>query len=171
MKQMISLEVQRKGMKHNIKLGWGGIREIEFFGHMFQLIRGGVTPELQERSIQKVLRILVQENHIPPEVGHELASAYIFLRDTEHRLQEFADQQTHDLPSAPADQARLAVAMGYSDTAQFRQQLETHRRNVHRHFQMLLETKDTETDKQKTDKQLLGIWQGMLSDEQAETVE
>ena len=170
MKQMISLEVQRKGMKHNIKLGWGGIREIEFFGHMFQLIRGGVTPELQERSIQKVLRILVNENHIPPEVGQELASAYIFLRDTEHRLQEFADQQTHDLPSAPADQARLAAAMGYSDTAQFRQQLEAHRRNVHRQFQMLLEAKESETDTQKTDEQLLGVWQRLVRDTQAETV-
>ncbi|MDX1707295.1 MAG: bifunctional [glutamate--ammonia ligase]-adenylyl-L-tyrosine phosphorylase/[glutamate--ammonia-ligase] adenylyltransferase [Desulfobacterales bacterium] len=170
MKQMISLEVQRKGMQHNIKLGWGGIREIEFFGHMFQLIRGGVTPELQERSIQKVLRILVQEHTIPPEAGHELESAYIFLRDTEHRLQEFADQQTHDLPSEPVDQARLAAAMGFSDSAKFRQQLEAHRRNVHRHFQMLLETKESETDRQKIDNQLLGIWQQLVSDTQAETV-
>ena len=170
MKQMISLEVQRKGMEHNVKLGRGGIREIEFFGHIFQLIRGGVTPDLQERSIQKVLRILVRENHIPPEVGDELAAAYVFLRDTEHRLQEFADQQTHDLPADPAEQFRLAAAMNFGNSEKFMLKLERHRDSVHRHFQMLLEVKDPETDSQKTDKQLLGIWQGLVSDEQAETV-
>ncbi|MGD9086811.1 MAG: bifunctional [glutamate--ammonia ligase]-adenylyl-L-tyrosine phosphorylase/[glutamate--ammonia-ligase] adenylyltransferase, partial [Desulfobacterales bacterium] len=169
MKQMISLEVQRKRMRNNIKLGWGGIREIEFFGHMFQLIRGGVTPDLQERSIQKVLRILVRENHIPPEVGDELTAAYVFLRDTEHRLQEFSDQQTHDLPSDPADQARLAAAMGFREITEFMKQLEKYRNNVHRHFQMLLEAKDTETEIQSIDKQLLGIWQGLVSDRQTET--
>ncbi|MGD8459394.1 MAG: bifunctional [glutamate--ammonia ligase]-adenylyl-L-tyrosine phosphorylase/[glutamate--ammonia-ligase] adenylyltransferase [Desulfobacterales bacterium] len=170
MKQMISLEVQRKGMKHNIKLGRGGIREIEFFGHMFQLIRGGVTPDLQERSIQKVLRILVRENHIPQEVGDDLRAAYVFLRDTENCLQEFADQQTHDLPSDPVDQARLAIAMGFRDSSEFMQQLETYRNNVHRHFQMLLETQDAETNKQTTDKKLLGIWQGLFSNGPAESV-
>ncbi len=170
MKQMISLEVQRKGMEHNIKLGRGGIREIEFFGHMFQLIRGGVTPDLQERSIQKVLRILVRENHIPQQVGDELRAAYVFLRDTEHRLQEFADQQTHDLPSDPADLARLATAMGFHDSTEFMRQLDIYRKDVHRHFQMLLETKDAETDKQKTDKQLAGIWQGLISKGSAESV-
>jgi glutamate-ammonia-ligase adenylyltransferase len=170
MKQMISLEVQRKGMKNNIKLGWGGIREIEFFGHMFQLIRGGVIPDLQEGSIQKVLRILVHENYIPPEVGDELTAAYVFLRNTEHRLQEFSDQQTHDLPADPANQARLAAAMGFRETAEFMEQLEKYRNSVHRHFQMLLEAKDTETEIQSIDKQLLGIWQGLVSDAQAETV-
>ena len=170
MKQMISLEVKRRGMERNIKLGRGGIREIEFFGHMFQLIRGGVTPDLQERSIQKVLRTLVRGNHIPPEVGDELSAAYVFLRDTEHRLQEFADQQTHDLPSKPVDQSRLAAAMGFRDTAAFMLQLKQHRNSVHRHFQMLLEAKDAETAKQKTEKQLLGIWQRLLGDEQAEAV-
>ena len=170
MKQMISLEVQRKAMKNNIKLGWGGIREIEFFGHMFQLIRGGVTPDLQEPSIQKVLRILVRANHIPPKVGDELSAAYVFLRDTEHRLQEFSDQQTHNLPSDPAGQARLAAAMGFRETTKFMQQLQKHRNDVHRHFQMLLESKDTETDIQSIDKQLLGIWQGLVGDAQAEAV-
>ncbi len=138
MKQMISLEVQRKGMERNIKLGRGGIREIEFFGHMFQLIRGGVTPDLQERSIQKVLRILVRENHIPPEVGDELSASYVFLRNVEHRLQEFADQQTHDLPSDPVDQSRLAATMGFRDTSEFMLQLEKYRNSVHRHFQSRL---------------------------------
>ncbi|MBW2515719.1 MAG: bifunctional [glutamate--ammonia ligase]-adenylyl-L-tyrosine phosphorylase/[glutamate--ammonia-ligase] adenylyltransferase [Deltaproteobacteria bacterium] len=170
MKQMISLEVQRKGMKHNIKLGRGGIREIEFFCHVFQLIRGGVMPALQERSIQKVLSILVRQNHIPREVGDAFRTAYVFLRDTEHRLQEFADQQTHNLPTTPADLARLAAAMGFSDSTEFMRQLEIHRNSVHRHFQMLLEAKDADTDRQTVENQLLGIWQGLVSDVQAEAV-
>jgi len=170
MKQMISLEVERKGMKHNIKLGMGGIREIEFFGHMFQLIRGGVTPDLQQHNIQKVLKILVRDNHIPAEVGAELSAAYVFLRETEHRLQEFADQQTHDLPSHKADQLRLAASMGFADAAEFFSQLDQHRNNVHRHFQILLEAKEAETRRPNLDEQLKGIWQGLIADRQAEEI-
>ncbi len=170
MKQMISLEVKRKGMQRNIKLGRGGIREIEFFGHMFQLIRGGVTPDLQQHSIQKVLKVLVRDNHIPAEVGDELGAAYVFLRDTEHRLQEFSDQQTHDLPSDTLGQNRLAASMGFADAKKFNSRLETHRSNVHRHFQILLETKDVESETQKIEEQLQGIWQGLIGESQAEEI-
>jgi glutamate-ammonia-ligase adenylyltransferase len=170
MKRMISLEVKRKGMQRNIKLGKGGIREIEFFGHMFQLIRGGVTPDLQQRSIQKVLKILVRDNHIPAAVCDELGAAYVFLRNTEHRLQEFGDQQTHDLPLDAQGQDRLAASMGFADAAKFSSQLEKHRNNVHRHFQILLETKDAESETQKLEEQLQGIWQGLIGDSQAEEI-
>ena len=170
MKQMISLEVKRKEMKRNIKLGKGGIREIEFFGHMFQLIRGGVTPELQQRSIQKVLKILARDGHIPSTVSDELAAAYVFLRNTEHRLQEFADQQTHDLPSNESDQARLAASMGFADVSDFFSQLDQHRSNVHRHFEILLETKESESKQPNLEKQLQGIWQGLISDNPAEEI-
>jgi glutamate-ammonia-ligase adenylyltransferase len=170
MKQMISLEVKRKGMKQNIKLGRGGIREIEFFGHMFQLIRGGVAPDLQQRSIQKVLKILARDNHIPTEVCDELGIAYEFLRNTEHRLQEFADQQTHELPLNELGQARLAASMGFADAAEFSSQLEQHRNNVHRHFQILLETKDSESGTQKLEEQLQGIWQGLIGDSKADEI-
>ncbi|MGD9226213.1 MAG: bifunctional [glutamate--ammonia ligase]-adenylyl-L-tyrosine phosphorylase/[glutamate--ammonia-ligase] adenylyltransferase, partial [Desulfobacterales bacterium] len=170
MKQMISLEVRRKAMEHNIKLGRGGIREIEFFGHMFQLIRGGVAPDLQQSSIQKVLKILARDNHIPTEVCDELGAAYVFLRNTEHRLQEFADQQTHELPLNELDQARLAASMGFADAAKFSSRLEQHRNNVHRHFQILLEAKDSESGTQKLEEQLQGIWQGLIGDSQAEEI-
>jgi glutamate-ammonia-ligase adenylyltransferase len=168
MKRMISLEVKRKEMKRNIKLGKGGIREIEFFGHMFQLIRGGVTPDLQQRSIQKVLKILARDNHIPSEVSNELTDAYVFLRNTEHRLQEFADQQTHDLPLNESDRARLAASMGFADAGEFFLKLDRHRSNVHRHFQILLETKDEQSKQPNLEEQLQGIWQGVISDRQAE---
>jgi glutamate-ammonia-ligase adenylyltransferase len=170
MKQMISLEVKGKGMKNNIKLGMGGIREIEFFGHMFQLIRGGVTPELQQRSIQKVLKILARDNHIPAKASKELTEAYIFLRNTEHRLQEFADQQTHDLPLDAQGQDRLAASMGFADAAKFSSQLQQHRKKVHRHFQILLEAKESESGTQKLEKQLQGIWEGLIGDNQAEKI-
>jgi len=170
MKQMISLEVKGQGMKNNIKLGMGGIREIEFFGHMFQLIRGGVKPELQQRSIQKVLKILARDNQIPAAASKELTKAYIFLRNTEHRLQEFADQQTHDLPTDAKGQARLATSMGFADAAKFSSQLERHRNNVHRHFQMILEVKDSEFGTQKLEEQLQGIWEGLIGDDQAEKI-
>jgi glutamate-ammonia-ligase adenylyltransferase len=168
MKQMISFEVKGTAMKNNIKLGMGGIREIEFFGHMFQLIRGGVTPELQQRSIQKVLKILARDNHIPAKVSEELRKAYIFLRKTEHRLQEFADQQTHDLPLDARGRARLSSSMGFIDTAKFISQLDRHRQKVHHHFQMLLEAKDSEPKKRQLEKQLLAIWQGLGVDRQSE---
>jgi glutamate-ammonia-ligase adenylyltransferase len=170
MKRMISLEVNRQGMKRNIKLGKGGIREIEFFGHMFQLIRGGVTPDLQQRSIQQVLKILARDNHIPSQVrlkilardnhipsqvSKQLTAAYIFLRNTEHRLQEFADQQTHDLPLNEPNQIRLAASMGFADAGEFFSQLDQHRSNVHRHFQFLLETKDEQSKQPNLEEQTI----------------
>ncbi len=167
MKQKISLEIKRKGMSDNIKLGFGGIREIEFFGQVFQLIRGGVTPSLQERSIQKTLNVLAHENHISEKVCDELTRAYIFLRNTEHRLQEFSDQQTHAIPSDPVAKACLAASLGFDSTISFIRCLEKHREVVHQHFDKLLEAKDSEiTDDH--DKQieagLAAIWDNLLED-------
>jgi len=170
MKQMISLEVKRKAMENNIKLGRGGIREIEFFSHVFQLIRGGIATDLQQRSIQKVIKILARDNHIPTGVCGELDIAYEFLRNTEHRLQEYADQQTHELPLNARGQARLAASMGFADAAKFSFQLETHRNNVHRHFQILLEAKDTESKTHQLEEPLTGIWQGLIGNSQAEEI-
>jgi glutamate-ammonia-ligase adenylyltransferase len=95
-------------------------------------------------------------------------AAYVFLRNTEHRLQEFADQQTHDLPMNELDQARLAASMGFTDTIEFFSQLDQHRNNVHRHFKFLLEAKDSESKQPNLEEQLQGIWQGMIRSDQAE---
>jgi glutamate-ammonia-ligase adenylyltransferase len=129
-----------------------------------------VTPDLQERSIQKVLKILARDNHIPSDVSDELTAAYVFLRNTEHRLQELADQQTHDLPLNEPDQVRLAASMGFADAVEFFSQLDQHRNNVHRHFQILLEAKDSESKQPNLEKQLQGIWQGLIGDSQAEEI-
>ena len=165
MKKKISFEVKKKGMKENIKLGPGGIREIEFFGQVFQLIRGGVVPALQERRIEKVLRILAEESYFPQNVCDELLQAYEFLRKTEHRLQEFNDQQTHKLPSDPVDRERLAASMGFDSYKIFCEHLEKHTKNVHVHFMALLETRDSKEKDEIASDELDNIWLGLTDDE------
>ena len=162
MKHMIAQEVARRGMHQNVKLGRGGIREIEFFGQMFQLIRGGVSPELQRGPIRDVLAALVAEGHIPEEVGRELDAAYVFLRTTEHRLQEVADQQTHELPSDPLGQARLAASLGFDSYDAYRAALDRHRERVHGHFQLLLESPEAERGDPHHDHGLADIWHQKL---------
>ena len=140
MKQKITAEVRRKKLHDNIKLGSGGIREIEFFGQMFQLLRGGVLPALQQPGIQTVLDTLYREGFVPSAVCRELSGAYRFLRTTEHRLQEENDQQTHTLPTAPLSRLRLARCMGFENWNDFIDVLDGHRDRVRRHFDGLLET-------------------------------
>jgi len=161
MKQMIARDVKRKGMQNNIKLGPGGIREIEFFGQIFQLIRGGVTPALQDTGIIKVLKALSSERHIPPNVCSELVDAYVFLRNAENRLQAFSDQQTHQLPSDDNGNLRLAASMGVADIESFRALLNKHRQIIHGHFQMLLATGDTEEGPKDNEDPLEAIWQDL----------
>ncbi|MGD9975292.1 MAG: bifunctional [glutamate--ammonia ligase]-adenylyl-L-tyrosine phosphorylase/[glutamate--ammonia-ligase] adenylyltransferase [Desulfatirhabdiaceae bacterium] len=139
MKLKISHEIRRKAMSGNIKLGPGGIREIEFFGQIFQLIRGGVSPDLQDRSILNILQRLASHNTISADSCQELTHAYFFLRKTEHRLQQVADQQTHQLPIEPFEKLRLSAAMGFSDPDRFHSDLTMHMTRVHHHFSTLLE--------------------------------
>jgi len=167
MKQMIALEVKRKGMANDIKLGPGGIREIEFFGQIFQLIRGGVIPALQKTGILKVLKALADEGNIPRQVNRELTEAYVFLRNTENRLQEYSDQQTHQLPSDDSGQSRLAASMNFADADSFYLTLDGHRNRVHGHFQMLLESGDAGESPPKLEAPLDSIWQNMMDDQQA----
>ena len=167
MKQMISLEVRRKGMENDIKLGPGGIREIEFFGQIFQLIRGGVTPALQETGIVKVLEALADGQTIPVDVCRELTRAYEFLRIAENRLQEYSDQQTHRLPSDESGRMRLAASMGFDDLVSFNAALDKFRGDVHRHFQMLLESGEDESSPQESRTSLDSLWQNAMEDRQA----
>lgn len=159
MKQQIILETKHAKIKDNIKLGAGGIREIEFFGQIFQLIRGGVTPILQTRRIQKTLTLLAHRNYIPQSVCDELLKAYIFLRKTENRLQEFSDRQTHKLPSDILGKERLAKSMGFAEWETFVLRLAEHTKNVHNHFDKLLKTAKPEHS-EDVDKQtkLKGVW-------------
>jgi [glutamine synthetase] adenylyltransferase / [glutamine synthetase]-adenylyl-L-tyrosine phosphorylase len=161
MKRMVAAEVRRKGMDRNIKLGPGGIREIEFFGQIFQLIRGGVSPILQQQQIQKVLRLLSRENIVPQIVCDELAGAYLFLRKTENRLQEFSDEQTHELPQDDVKRSLLAASMGFAGWDAFSAQLAAHTQKVHEHFNNLLQTKDGRETENENHLRLAGIWQSL----------
>lgn len=138
MKRMISQEVARKGMEDNVKLGPGGIREIEFIGQVFQLIRGGREPELQVRSILPVLKQLSALRCLPEFVVRDLLAAYEFLRASEHRLQEFRDRQTHELPRDDAGRLRLALGMGFADWDAYLKTLTRHRHKVQEHFDQLI---------------------------------
>ena len=145
MKTLIEREVSRKGMRHNVKLGPGGIREIEFIAQALQLIRGGREPPLQERALLPVLDRLVAAGHLESTARAALRAAYVFLRDTEHRLQMVADQQTHGLPADALGQTRLAFSMGFADWGAFEAALNRHRQQVQEQFSILFRAPPGET--------------------------
>jgi len=137
MKRMIDKEVERKGMANNIKLGPGGIREIEFIGQAFQLIRGGRDPDLQLRSIRSVLRRLGEKDLLSAGIAQQLSAAYEYLRLVENRLQAWKDQQTHHLPENAVGRLRLARSIGFSDWEGFSAVLAGHRRRVQNEFDQI----------------------------------
>ncbi len=134
MKALIEAEVARKEFRGNLKLGPGGIREIEFIVQALQLVRGGTVAPLRERQLLKALPALVQAGCLPERDAAELTTAYRFLRYAENRLQALHDRQTHDLPADSADQQRMASAMGYVDWSTFLGALQVQRDLVSRHF-------------------------------------
>lgn len=166
MKALITQELKRKGVENNIKLGPGGIREIEFIGQAFQLIRGGREGELQERSILLVLSLLEQRGDLTKQAVDELTAAYDFLRRTEHRLQMAADQQTHLLPVEVTEQMRLAYAMGFDDWSSFEENLRGHMRKVHGHFQQVFIAPQGESAVDEAN-ELAMLWTGSLEGDAA----
>lgn len=168
MKARITAEVNRKGMRANIKTGPGGIREIEFFGQVFQLIRGGIEPELKTPSICAVLDQLVISAHIRKEIREELILAYRFLRNTEHRLQMTDDRQTHMLPAEPLERHRLALSAGFRNWSGFDTRRQHHMQIVHRHFMDILSNADSADDASPPDADPLeGVWQNYLDEQTA----
>jgi [glutamine synthetase] adenylyltransferase / [glutamine synthetase]-adenylyl-L-tyrosine phosphorylase len=138
MKAMIEREVERGDLSGNVKLGPGGIREIEFLAQSLQLIRGGREPWLRTASLLKVLPLLDRSRLLPPGAAGDLRAAYEFLRRIENRLQERADEQTHSLPVAAAAQASLAQAMQLPDWQTLLRTLAAHRERVTRHFRAVV---------------------------------
>ncbi|MDO8712744.1 bifunctional [glutamate--ammonia ligase]-adenylyl-L-tyrosine phosphorylase/[glutamate--ammonia-ligase] adenylyltransferase [Pseudomonas sp.] len=144
MKQLIQQEVRRKGMADNIKLGSGGIREVEFIAQAFQLIHGGRDLSLQQRPLLKVLSTLEGQGYLPPAVISELREGYEFLRYTEHAIQAIADRQTQMLPDGAQDQARIAFMLGFADWEAFHAQLMYWRGRVAWHFGQVIADPDEE---------------------------
>lgn len=124
---------------HNVKLGRGGIREIEFFVQTQQLIGGGKNPNLRERTTFGALDALVTAQIVKPSVRDDLKSAYAFLREVEHRIQMVADEQTHLLPKSKEGVDRIAHFCAFDDPAKFRTQLNEHLRVVQNHYAELFE--------------------------------
>ena len=135
MHAMIAAEVKRQELADNIKLGPGGIREIEFIVQSLQLVRGGNRVELQTASLQTVLPRLVDGRGISEEVARSLGGAYRFLRRLENFIQAIRDKQTHELPGGSVDRARLCLAMGFDDWDSLLQSLDEQRSIVTRQFE------------------------------------
>lgn len=134
MKATIDREAARRDMKDDIKRGPGGIREIEFIGQTYQLIRGGREPTLRDQRILVILGRLEAMGHLSTPASRELAASYRYLRRLENRLQIFADTQTHRLPTDALERQRLAWTMGRRDVTAFERELADHRRRVREHF-------------------------------------
>ena len=157
----IRREVARKDMADHIKLGRGGIREIEFIAQVFQLIRGGRDPALQIRPTLQVLALLAERQLIPAATENELRAAYVFLRRLEHRLQYVEDRQTHMLPASPGERASIARSMEFPDWPALLAVLNDHRDKVSRHFEQIF------SDPEAGEHPLTGLWLGQLDDDTA----
>ncbi|WP_222718145.1 [protein-PII] uridylyltransferase family protein, partial [Enterococcus faecium] len=131
-------EVRRRGLKDNIKLGAGGIREIEFIVQVFQLIRGGREPALQQRALLPTLAAIDELHLLPEGDATLLRAAYLFLRRLENLLQSINDEQTQTLPQDELNRARLAWGMHTDDWETLSAQLANHMANVRRVFNELI---------------------------------
>ncbi len=165
MKGMIAREVRRRGLKDNIKLGAGGIREIEFIVQVFQLIRGGREPSLQSRSLLPTLSAIAALHLLPENDAEQLRQAYLFLRRLENLLQSINDEQTQTLPGDELNRARLAWGMNADNWSQLTETLEGHMANVRRVFNELIGDDETDTQEDALSEQWRELWQDALQED------
>ena len=149
LKQMIASEVRRRGLHTNIKLGSGGIREVEFIAQAFQLIRGGRDQHLQTTSLMAVLDLLPEVAGWQQQEIDELKAAYWFLRDVEHAIQAVLDKQTQTLPDTSMEQSRLAFAMGFDNWQALEQAIDAKREFIHSQFAQVIAHEDGATEAQE----------------------
>lgn len=170
MHAQIRAEVTRQEARHpdrsnNVKLGRGGIREIEFLAQVHQLIRGGRDAALRDRSTRNTLRTLAEKELFKPEVVGQLLHAYTFLRNLEHRLQYLDDAQTHNFPANEADQLTIAKMMGYHDVPTLLTALEEQRTLVAKHFDEIFSDK---TNDNGSDEHVVADLNAVLTDSDSE---
>ena len=163
LKLQIHRDVMQKGQVDNIKLGRGGIREIEFIAQVFQLIRGGQDASLQIKPTLSVLNILQNKGLLPEKTVTELTHAYVFLRNCEHRLMYVEDAQTHELPKMDEAKARIALAMHYEHWDALLIVLNAHRKNVQQHFDATFNDKAHSEHRQELAIET-AIWQGLIAE-------
>lgn len=149
LKQMIAKEVRRKGIEHNIKLGEGGIREVEFIAQALQILHGGRDQSLQTPALLKVLPYLAQQDYLSFDEVAELRDAYLLLRRTEHALQAVNDEQTQLLPEDDSARQRIALIVGFASWEELNSRLWEVRKNVHRHFISLIDDGEESSEEVK----------------------
>lgn len=142
MKQLIEQENRRRNRVDNIKLGAGGIREVEFIIQTLQLIRGGRIPAIQQPSIFAAMQALCQEGLLDAEAELMLRSDYLLLRRVEHWLQGMDDQQTQTLPADALSRQRLVLALGAADWPALQQQINTAMARIHQQFRQVIAQED-----------------------------
>ncbi len=163
MKDMIQREVRRRGLVGDIKLGAGGIREIEFMVQSLQLIQGGRNKRLQERNLLKVLPLLAEQELLPEHSAEELADNYRFLRRLEHCLQQLEEKQTQQLPETTETQAVIATLMGFAHWDNFKVKLDQIQQSTNQQFNAIFGEEPTLNEEQ--DDFYLSLWEGYISAE------
>jgi [glutamine synthetase] adenylyltransferase / [glutamine synthetase]-adenylyl-L-tyrosine phosphorylase len=169
--EVIRQERRHPGRTNNVKLGRGGIREVEFLAQVFQLIRGGRDAALRDRSTRKTLDTLAGKGLLSAAEVDQLKLAYTFLRNLEHRLQYLDDGQTHTLPSNPDDRLTVARMMGFTDVESLLEELDAHRAVVATQFDAIFSDKSG-AQPAKTEADTSAAAQVALSDtDNLETIE
>ena len=158
MKNLIKQETLRRNLGTNVKLGSGGIREIEFIAQAFQLIRGGQETELQKPNIFKVYDYLDANGYLPASAIEQLLNAYEFLRNSEHVIQALNDEQSQTLPDDEHGQSRIAFAMGFTDWESYLAALTAHQKNVSAHFSNIVADEQDSQDEED-----LNLWRSIWS--------
>jgi len=158
LKTSMMSEMQRRGLQHCVKLGLGGIREIEFIAQSFQLVRGGHESVLRQRALRPVLRALGELQLLDTEEVAFLESSYDVLRRLENRLQMMADQQTHALPEQDLAQQRIAYAMGFSQWSDLLDMLKPLRERVHSIFRDVFSVEEAEQAESANQTSSTGVW-------------
>ncbi len=170
MKHLIATEIRRRRLSNNIKLGAGGIREVEFFAQSFQLIHGGREPELQSKSLLTTLDKLAEFEIVETDVTEQLRTDYLFLRKTEHTLQQCQDRQTQTLPDSEWEKNALIAVLGFSSYDAFIAKLQSTMSRIHGHFNELVEeAKDTHTSEDTLFEACRDAWQLSLDKEEFST--
>ena len=167
MKSRINQEVLRRGNQDNVKLGAGGIREIEFIAQVFQLIRGGQDIELQQSNLMQVMAVIGELQLLPETVVDGLCADYVFLRNLEHRIQALQDRQTQQLPGDELSQWRIAYGLGFQDWNQFTSFFHQLRQRVRAHFDDLIALPQFQEDSTSQNK-AVAIWQADTVQEEIE---
>ncbi len=164
MKDLITQQMAKKGNLNNIKLGIGGIREIEFIMQFFQLVHGGQNPRLQSRRIIEVLHEVDATGYLRSQDVNELVLAYRFLRRVENRLQMFNDEQTHVIPENQKQLQVLSESMGFVDVYEFQQALKMHTSAVNKVFAQIHSDDQQENN-------YVDIWNKILQIDESDDVQ